>query len=240
MNTQFPTLQGLTLTNFELSTAERKLSGQTVEGRCQVMASMLQVPGVELCKYVKYWLAKLPADNGNRWSYREDLEQSIYRKLVSRKDALAGQWPLVCQCIKGEYATWYTTFTRQRNMGDFQAISLERAHQDENGDPEAMDLECPIDQMDNVNASIDATRVLDALPVEVRNVLKKRLAGVPLTQAERARWSRFVDNSWNVVTILGLINGTLKDKPVWSKRGRPAKAVTLEDFGIESKTVTVA
>lgn len=222
----FPSLDGLVLTNFERSTAERKLSGQTEEGRCQVMASILEVPGLDLTKLVKYWLAKLPADSGNRWSHREDLEQSIYRKLIARREDLQGEWPLVCEAIKGEYQSWYKTFTRQRNLGDFQAISLDREYA-KNGDGLAVDAAGESNPIETVIGILDANAVLDALPDAARGVLQKRLAGTALTEAERARWSRFMGNSRNVANVLGLLSGNLESKPIWTKPGRPKKPVTV-------------
>lgn len=225
----FPSLEGIRFTTVERVQVEFKLAGNTVDARCQSVASILGVSGIDLTKLVMSYLGKV-ANDGNKWSHREDCEHAIYRKLLASKGKMQGEWGIVAQAVKWAFQTWWESYKAFRNINELTAISLERAKYGEDAESGILDLPGVVDFTGSIHASIDTQLILDSLPAPLREVLQKRLTDVPLTDAERKRWERFIAHKANVSTLLGLINGSLEGKPKWKRvRGEASPPMAKQE-----------
>lgn len=215
---KFQELDGLRLNTLDTIQAEFKLSGNTVDARSQSVAAILGVSGIDLTKLVMSYLGKV-ANDGNKWSHREDCEHAIYRKLLASKEKLQGVWGMVAQAVRWAFQTWWQSYKAFRNVNELTAISLEREKHREDSKSGILDIPGVVDFTGSIHATIDTRLILDALPAPIREILQKRLTDSPLTDSERKRWSRFIAHKANIQTLLGLINGSLEGKPKWV-RGR--------------------
>ena len=223
-HTIWESLRDLYLNNQIQIDSERKLDGQTLNMRCQTMASILVIPVIDLTKMVKHWLSMLPSADVNRYLDRDDLEQSIYSKLLRNREQLTGNWDLVKQCIKAAYIDWYRTWKQSKNVDHLQAINLTRDAFLADYRNESLDIPSVVDCYEPIEFKAHFKAVLDSLPAPMAKILLMRFDRVPLSPQERQRWHRFIGNPANFQTMLGVLNGSHTGKVKWvykAERGRP-------------------
>ena len=206
------------LNNYQVTTAEAKLAGQTFDARATTIANTLGLPAQEVIKMCAFWLSHLPSADVNRWADREDLESAIWDRLL-RNPKAKGNWEIAKLDMRCAYLDWYRNYRRMGSMGEYQAISLDReAFATEAGESDSLAdyVVAEVDYVAEVDDRLHVDSLITCLPKPIGKILAMRLSGTPTTGAERVRWHRFISNPMNAQAMLGLVNGTLRRKPVWN------------------------
>ena len=221
------------LTNFEVIQAERKATAQGSEltRRAKSMAPRLGCDVDRLTAYVVGLLGRVP--KVNRWDYRDDLEQTIWRTLVMEADRVKGDWTLIKLSITGAYRRWYGKLVTYKALavdGVGQAISLDRTAWSESQSegyedwslyvkPDSQDWETDVETaVDNARYSNGVKALQDALPELIRGIIQRRLDGVTLTPRERKQFSRWL--ATNAATVRRVLAGSESEPILWRKASR--------------------
>ena len=188
------------LDNFQTTNAERRVNagGSEPRQRARVYASILGVNAEKLAAYVGSLLRRVPAEN--RWHHQEDLEQAIWALLYQRREYCQGSWELVKLVTSDAYATWYSAYANERQLGVEainRSISLERAYASaEQGDSEPIGHDVPdgswIAWETAVESNVDGYKAMVALPEHIQALVERKANGTPITRAERTRLQRFL------------------------------------------------
>lgn len=210
-------LAGLGLMPTPYAIATRRLEWDTWSHKANVMAARLGVPGDELGKYVSSLVSRAPALNNNKWDYRDELEQSIWYRLTRYSDSCRGNWDKVKGIASDAYKIWYRKHAQEHTANkELQSISLDRADFRDGLDNGRVD-DCVMHWESEIDGKYSVKAMVDSLPGLVRDVVQKRLMGVPTTPVERKRLSRFLaTNTGNVLEMLA--TGDLQSD--WNKSTR--------------------
>ena len=221
------------LTTYELVQAERKITAQGSEltRRAKAMAPRLGCDVDRLTAYVVGLLGRVP--KVNRWDYREELEQTIWRTLVMEADRIKGDWTLIKLSCTGAYRRWYGKLVAYRTLavdGVGQAISLDRTawseSQSEGYDdwsqyvaPHSQEWETDVETaVDNARYANGVQRLQNALPELIKGIIQRRLDGVTLSPRERKQMSRWL--ATNATTVRKVLAGSESDPILWRKASR--------------------
>lgn len=209
-------LEGLGLNATDYAIANRRIEWDRWENKAGAMAARLGVSGEELGKYVAKLVSMAPALNGNRWDYRDELEQTIWLRLIRYAHRCRGNWEKVKGIAGDAFREWYRNHSLE-HTGDKErlSISLDRADFRDAVESGAI-RETVIDWESALTEDWHLSDLLDSLPPQVGDVLLKRMAGVTLTSGERNRIKRFLDsNTGNVLKML-----KTGDPVEWAKSSR--------------------
>jgi hypothetical protein len=196
-------LDGLGLIATDYAIANRRLEWDRWENKAGAMAARLGVPGDKLGKYVAKLVSMSPALNGNRWDYRDELEQTIWLRLIRFTHRCRENWDKVKLIAGDAFREWYRNYSQEQTGDKVRlSISLDRADfRDamESGaiDSVIMDWESAIDEKWHL------AELLEQLPGPVGDVVLKKISGVATTITERTRLERFLNtNTQNILEML--------------------------------------
>jgi len=187
----------------------------TLEDRCKVMASILEILGDELTRYMGSLLARLP--NPNKSYHQSDLESDIYSSLYSQRVQLRGNWGNVKLQCSHTIKDWWQGYLRERQISENQAIQLQR--KDFSEAEEAGELEIPdtLDCIGEIEGTLQVQELLESLPPGIASIIAKKLTDTPTLSSERVRLCRFLSGGHNTQHVLGVLTGNWEGPSTWDK-----------------------
>jgi hypothetical protein len=209
-------LDGLGLNATDYAIANRRLEWDRWENKAGAMAARLGVSGEELGKYVAKLVSMAPALNGNRWDYRDELEQSIWLRLIRYDRRCRGNWDKVKLVAGDAFREWYRNHS-QEHTGDKVRLSISLDRADFRDAVESGAIDTVISDWESaIDAKWDIRALIYSLPEKMQDVFLKKLADVTLTATERKRLQLFLKtNTGNVLQVLGT-----GDPVEWAKLAR--------------------
>jgi len=198
-------------------------AGETFAHRCQVIASILEVPESEMVAYVGSIIHKAPGPNHQ--SNRQDLEQSIWVRLLRQQRTLKGSWTLVKLSASFAARTWWEDFLAERDISVQRSLSLDREYARANMDEESMPFQIPddTDEIGAADSEMDSAVLLKAIPEPIRKLISMRLNGAALTVRERVQLHRWV--ATNGEAVKSYTEGTAPLPAAWVKPANGKKLV---------------
>lgn len=148
------------------------------------LSKRLGIKALDLQKSLGYWLKRVPSEE------REDVLQLISIKLLEnqpKNNALA------FACIRGDVKNWWQAYKirQHQSLESLAKVGVRDESREQCYQRLQSDTITGCCEYETIDSNLNASRIWNSLPDDIKPIISKRLQGKRLNGAERVRLHRF-------------------------------------------------